>query len=77
VAEALRRLGAPDPSTTIMVGDRQHDVVGARQNGLRCIGAAWGYGGRPELEAAGATTIAADPGQLSAVLVSMIEGTDA
>ena len=75
VAEALRRLGSPDPATAVMVGDRSHDVVGARENGLRCIGAVWGYGGAEELHSAGAMTIAADPGELSVVLMGLIDGT--
>lgn len=40
-----------------MVGDRQHDVIGARNNGLKSVGVLWGYGTRAELETAGATAI--------------------
>ena len=42
----------------VMVGDREHDVLGARENGLPCIGVLFGYGSRQELEAAGADRIA-------------------
>lgn len=38
----------------IMVGDREHDVMGAREAGLDCIGVLYGYGDRKELEQAGA-----------------------
>src|ERR1700694_5084136 len=31
-------------ASTIMIGDRAHDVVGALANGIRPIGALWGYG---------------------------------
>ena len=41
-----------------MVGDREHDVRGARENGLQVIGALYGYGSREELEEAGADWIA-------------------
>ena len=41
----------------IMVGDREHDVIGARKNGLPCLGVLYGYGDRPELEQAGAAVI--------------------
>ena len=41
-----------------MVGDREHDVLGARENGLPCIGVLFGYGSRQELEAAGVDRIA-------------------
>jgi phosphoglycolate phosphatase len=39
-------------SGTWMVGDRRHDVRGARDNGVSCIGVLWGYGSAAELEAA-------------------------
>lgn len=38
----------------IMVGDRRHDVHGAHQAGMRCAAVLYGYGGREELESAGA-----------------------
>jgi phosphoglycolate phosphatase len=37
-----------------MVGDREHDVHGATENGIPAIGITWGYGDRPELDGAGA-----------------------
>ena len=40
-----------------MVGDREHDVNGAKENDLPCIGVLYGYGSREELEAAGAAGI--------------------
>ena len=59
-----------DPSETVMVGDREHDVIGARENGLHCIGVLYGYGSREELTAAGAAALAADLGELSGLLKS-------
>ena len=59
-----------DPSETVMVGDRKHDVLGARENGLPCIGVLYGYGSREELTAAGAAALAADLDALSALLKS-------
>ena len=56
------------PEATIMVGDRHHDIGGARQNGLTAIGAAWGYGGAEELEHAGAHHIAKSPADLAAAV---------
>ena len=41
-----------------MVGDRENDVRGARENGLPCIGVLYGYGSREELTEAGAAKIA-------------------
>jgi phosphoglycolate phosphatase len=48
----LGRLGHPDPAQLIMIGDRSHDVVGAREHGIECIGVRWGYGTPGELEGA-------------------------
>ena len=59
-----------DPAETVMVGDRKHDVIGARENGLPCVGVLYGYGSREELSAAGAAALAADLGELSALLKS-------
>lgn len=56
---ALREGGVTDKSTAVMVGDREHDIIGANKNGLDSIGVLFGYGTRTELEAAGATYIAA------------------
>jgi phosphoglycolate phosphatase len=47
-----------------MVGDREHDVMGARRVGIRTIGAAWGYGTAAELTDAGADLLVHDVGDL-------------
>jgi phosphoglycolate phosphatase len=59
-----------DPAETIMVGDRKHDVEGARENGLPCIGVLYGYGSREELAAAGAAALAEDLPALASLLKS-------
>jgi len=56
------------PADAVMVGDRLHDIEAARANSLRSIGAGWGYGGRAELEAAGADAIAELPLRVPVVL---------
>ena len=56
IAWVLRELGV-DPAAAIMVGDREHDIHGAAENGLPAIGITWGYGDRAELEQAGAKVI--------------------
>ncbi len=48
------------PNAAVMVGDRHHDVDGARANGVRVIGVTWGYGGLDELRGADAMAHAAD-----------------
>lgn len=57
---ALTRTGV-NPGQAIMIGDRRHDVLGARANGLRAIGVLYGYGSRQELEEAGAEWLADSP----------------
>lgn len=47
-----------DLSATIMIGDREHDIIGARQAGIDSIGVLYGYGDYDELKNAGATYIA-------------------
>lgn len=41
----------------LMVGDRSHDIIGAKANGLLSAGLLYGYGTREELESAGADKI--------------------
>lgn len=48
-----------DPANAIMIGDRSHDVVGARTNGMTAIGVLYGYGSEAELRDAGAHHICA------------------
>ena len=45
----------------IMVGDRFHDIHGAKENGIASIGVLYGYGNREELEQAGADYVAVKP----------------
>lgn len=52
------------PDEVAMVGDRRHDVEGARKVGVVCVGVLWGFGCRDELLRAGAGRIVAHPGQL-------------
>lgn len=57
IAYALENLGIKDVSDVLMVGDREHDIFGAKAHGLDSIGVLYGYGNREELEKAGATYI--------------------
>jgi len=53
-----------DPARTLMVGDRSHDMVGAKNNGMKGIGVLYGYGTRDELLDAGAHHVCATPGAI-------------
>jgi phosphoglycolate phosphatase len=56
------------PARAVMLGDRHHDVSGARAHGLRSLGITYGYGDRAELVAAGATWVCDDLEEALAVL---------
>ena len=58
IAWAMQCLGEVDVSRSVMIGDREHDVLGAKQVGMDSIGVLFGYGDRAEHEKAGATWIA-------------------
>lgn len=58
---ALRGLHIEDKACCIMVGDRKHDILGAKKNGLKSVGVLYGYGSRGELETAGADMLAETP----------------
>lgn len=57
VLQALHMLHAL-PDEAVLVGDRFHDVEGARENGIPCIGVTFGFGGKDELLRAGADALA-------------------
>jgi phosphoglycolate phosphatase len=57
-------------STRIMIGDRKHDLIGAIANDIRPVGVSYGYGSSEELNAAGATAIAASPAELPGIIAS-------
>lgn len=75
IGQALARLGWPDPASVLMVGDRSHDIEGARAHGIAAIGAGWGYASPGELAAAAPIAICATPADLLDVLG--LDGADA
>ena len=51
IEETLKRLGFSEHrDQVIMVGDKEHDVFGARRAGLECIAVSYGYGTEEELK---------------------------
>jgi len=52
------------PYATVMIGDREHDVLAGRACGTATVGVLWGAGDRAELEAAGAHALV---GEVSAL----------
>lgn len=60
-----------DREKTIMVGDRSHDIIGAKKCSVKSVGVLYGFGNREELEKAGADYIAETPAQLGNLLLSL------
>ena len=54
---ALSSLGISDRRNCLMIGDRLHDINGAKKSDIHSVGVLWGYGSREELEEAGADYI--------------------
>ncbi len=57
ITYALEKNHITDKTKVLMIGDREHDVIGAHKNGLDCLGILYGFGDREELEEAGAEYI--------------------
>lgn len=70
ICYAMDTLGVA-PEESLMVGDREHDVLGAKAVGVPCLGALWGYGSREELTNAGADALAETPEELSELILRM------
>lgn len=64
IAYALSELGATDPSRVLMVGDRKHDVIGAKINGTDSAYALWGFGSKAEAVEFGADYAAEKPSEI-------------
>lgn len=68
IAYALEKVNPEDKAKVIMVGDREHDVLGAKANGIDCIGVLYGYGDEEELTKSGAKSIVKTPLELLEVI---------
>jgi phosphoglycolate phosphatase len=67
IAYALVKEGL-DAARVVMIGDREHDAIGARRCGLRAVGIGYGYGSEAELRAQGIELIAATPAAIPALV---------
>lgn len=61
IAYALSMCGGLSKEKAVMVGDREHDIIGAKENGLDSIGVLYGYGCEEELKECGADYIVGKP----------------
>ncbi len=71
IVEALRRLklSPEEKRQVLMIGDRKHDIAGAKACGVASLGVRFGYAEEGELEAAGADFIAGTVEELGAFLL--------
>ena len=46
----LENYAITDRSKVVMVGDRKHDIIGAKKNSIHSCGVLWGYGSEEELK---------------------------
>ena len=67
IGYVLGMLGA-DPADAVMVGDRMHDVEGAKKFGIPTVGVLWGYGSREEFENCGAEWIAGTMDEMVSII---------
>lgn len=72
ITEALRRLNQKNEShaESIMIGDREHDIFGAKTCQIDSIGIRYGFSSPGEFEAAGATYILDTVSDLNDFLLS-------
>lgn len=61
---ALTQCGIAEKSAAVMIGDREHDVYGAKANALDSVGVLYGYGSRGELSGAGAVHLVQTPDEI-------------
>ncbi len=64
IAYALSMCENIDKNTAVMIGDREHDIIGAKENDLKSIGVLYGYGSEDELKNSGADYIAETPSDI-------------
>lgn len=57
ITYSLENIGKTPDKNVLMVGDREYDILGAKELGLDSVGVLFGYGDKVELEKAGATYI--------------------
>jgi phosphoglycolate phosphatase len=67
IEHALRTAGL-DPEASVMIGDREHDMIGAVRNHVYPAGVLWGYGSDEELRRAGAKRLLSTPAEIPELL---------
>jgi phosphoglycolate phosphatase len=70
VSRAIQRYEMRDATEFVMIGDREHDILGATANGVDSVGVTYGAGSREELHAARATHVVHSVEELEALLLT-------
>lgn len=64
IRHTLNLLGVSETDKVLMIGDREYDVLGAKELGIDCLGVLYGYGSEEELSKAGAFGLVKDTMEL-------------
>jgi phosphoglycolate phosphatase len=68
IRHVLCSLAGSDVESTLMIGDRMYDTVGAKELGIDTLGVLWGFGDERELTDSGALMLARKPSELLEIL---------
>ena len=69
IAQVLEENDGLKAKEATMIGDRKHDIIGARAWNIDAIGVTYGYGSLQELQEAGSTMIAASVPELQKLIL--------
>ena len=72
ISITLSKLDPAREKSVVMIGDRKHDIIGAREAGINSIGILWGYGSQEELEQAEPTHIVETINDLRVIILSKL-----
>lgn len=64
----LANISVNQKKSVLMIGDRMHDIIGAKENNLDSCGVLFGYGSEDELKNAGANYIIKTPKDLLSII---------
>lgn len=66
----LENLGQTDRSKVLMIGDRKHDIIGAKECGLDSLYVLWGYGSSEEAKECGAPACVYTPEECRSFVIA-------
>lgn len=67
---AATEAGLPQVGDIVMVGDREHDILGARAHGIKTVAVTWGYAAAGEHAAARPHAVVTTPAELVAAILA-------